>query len=794
MKPRVAFVVQRYGREVNGGAEVHCRQVAEHMQGDWQVEVLTTCARDYVYRFENDYAPGSETIGGVPVRRFALDYWRSEPEVFSGLDEKVLARQASIEDERRWLKEVGPWSSELIAFVGAHRDDYDLFVFFTYLYATTTMVLPLVREKAVLVPTAHDEPPLRARYFDTFFSVPMRLFVNTDVERRLLESRSRVPISEARVVGVGFDEPVAVDVDLQASYGLSDYFLYVGRVQKEKNCEQLFDHYLALPADVRRQYPLVLAGSAAMEIPDDSSIVALGFVDDETKAALMANARALIMPSIYESLSMVVMESWMSGVPVIVNGASEVLKAHVTASDGGLAYTSRREFHDAVAWLIDAGNAERIRAMCENGRRYVEEHYSWDVITASYRGLIDAGRKGSLRPKVAFVVQRCGRDVNGGAEVHCLQAAEHMARHWDVEILTTAAQDYMTWDNHYPPGAERCGDIVIRRFPVETPRDIDTFNRLSDELHAEAAIASLERQEEWMRQQGPWSPALGDYIASHRDDYRLFFFFTWSYATTWFNLPLVSDKAILLPLAHDEWLLKLNMWDRFIDRPVGFIFNTPEERQLLQTRFPNAKLDGPVAGVGIERPDDIDPLRFRAEFGIDDDFILYVGRIDEAKGCDRLFANFLECRARGVGPGKLVLMGKAVMEIPAHPDILPLGFVEERVKWDALAACQCLVMPSPYESLSIVVLEAWSVGKPVLVNGACDVLVGQCRRANGGLWYDNTDEFVAALERLYTSTCADVLGRQGLSYVRQHYAWHNIEGAYLDVAARVAVGATNVIR
>jgi glycosyltransferase involved in cell wall biosynthesis len=120
------------------------------------------------------------------------------------------------------------------------------------------------------------------------------------------------------------------------------------------------------------------------------------------------------------------------------------------------------------------------------------------------------------------------------------------------------------------------------------------------------------------------------------------------------------------------------------------------------------------------------------------------------------------------------------MPIPEHPDILPLGFVDEQTKWNALAACDLLVMPSPYESLSIVLLEAWAVGKPVLVNGKCEVLVGQCRRAQGGLWYINQDEFHVAIEKM-DEQVRKQLGLQGKSFVNTNYVWSKIENDYLEL-------------
>lgn len=389
-------------------------------------------------------------------------------------------------------------------------------------------------------------------------------------------------------------------------------------------------------------------------------------------------------------------------------------------------------------------------------------------------------------PKIAFVVQRCGREVNGGAEALCLIIAQRMAAYWRTEVLTTCALDYVDWANHYPPGEENIDGALVRRFQVAAPRDIEAFNHLSSQLQPCSAAASLEEQEAWMRAQGPWSPELLAYIDANADDYDAFIFFGYLYAQTYFGLPKVATKAILAPLAHDEWTIHLSMWSQVFRLPRAFVFNTMEERDFLHRRFPDVPLDGPVVGVAVDRPADINPQRFRQESGENGGFLLYIGRIDPSKGCDELFDYFIRQRASGQGPGKLVLIGKAVMPIPDHPDIVSLGFVSSQVKWDALAACDALVMPSSYESLSIVLLEAWAVGKPVIVNGRSEVLVGQCRRSNGGVWYENFEEFSLGLARLQEGRIPGVLGRQGWRFVNEHYTWPVIEQAYLDVVSKIS--------
>lgn len=381
--------------------------------------------------------------------------------------------------------------------------------------------------------------------------------------------------------------------------------------------------------------------------------------------------------------------------------------------------------------------------------------------------------------RVAFVVQRCGREVVGGAESHCFQVADRMAKFWRTEVLTTCALDYMEWQNHYAEGPENVGDTVIRRFRVDQPRDVANFNAFSAELAGRQGSVTLAEQERWMRLQGPMSTPLLKYLDSNRDEYDFFIFFGYLYATTYFGLPVVRHKAFLAPLAHDEWPIYFTMWDKLFSLPLGFFFNTTEERTFLVRRFPFLQLSGPVAGIGIDAPSQLEPQKFREKYGLLEPFLLYVGRIDASKGCGALFDAFMRLRGDSQIAYKLVLIGKEVMSVPYHEDIVYLDFVSEEEKWNAMAACGWLLASSPYESLSIVLLETWAAGRPAIVNAASEVLVGHCRRSNGGLWYSSYEEFAAILRNV-NDTMKDSLGQQGRRYVKKNYSWDRTESIYLD--------------
>lgn len=393
------------------------------------------------------------------------------------------------------------------------------------------------------------------------------------------------------------------------------------------------------------------------------------------------------------------------------------------------------------------------------------------------------------RRRIAIVVPYCGSSTYGGAATLALAVAQRLTTSYDVELLTTCATDYETWRNAEPEGHVRIDGVHVRRFPVDHARRRARFERLSRGL-IYTPDPQLELQEQWMEAQGPMSTDLLDYLDTFGTRYAAVVFFSYLYASTYFGLPVVEDRAILAPLAHDEWPLTFPMWDRFFARPASFVFVSEEERTLVQHRFPTLGIDGPIAGIGITPPEDVSAQRFREATGIHEPFLLYLGRIDPAKGCDELVADFAQYRASGDPAAafvRLVLIGERHMDVKAGPEVVVLGPVDEPTKWDALAACDAFVMPSRYESLSIAVLEAWTQGRPVLVSGRSETLVGQCRRAGGGLWYVNADEFVVALGMLDLPT-RTLLGERGRHFVSQQYTWRRVEAVYRGVIDRLAAG------
>jgi glycosyltransferase involved in cell wall biosynthesis len=385
--------------------------------------------------------------------------------------------------------------------------------------------------------------------------------------------------------------------------------------------------------------------------------------------------------------------------------------------------------------------------------------------------------------RVAFVVQRYGNEVNGGAELECRSIAEHVNRHVPVDVLTTCAIDYYKWTNEYAPGISDLNGVRVHRFPVDQLRDFSKFQAITQRVLS--GPTDLITQLEWMRAQGPISSGLLRAIAQARDTYDAFVFFTYLYAPTYYGIQLVPDKALLAPMAHDEPFIYLDIFRAVFHLPRYIVFNTEVEQQMTHRIFDNAYIPSSAVGVGVDMPPDVDADRFRAKYNLSGDFMIYIGRVDQGKNVHELFDYFLAFRAKHDRDLKLVIMGNGALPIPQHPDVVPLGFITGQDKFDGLAAATALVLPSKYESLSIAVLEAWLVNTPVLVNGECEVLKEQCRLSKGGLWYQSREEFVVALsELLDRPDLRRRLAEAGREFAATKYAWERIERCYMDILKR----------
>lgn len=393
--------------------------------------------------------------------------------------------------------------------------------------------------------------------------------------------------------------------------------------------------------------------------------------------------------------------------------------------------------------------------------------------------------------RLLFVVQRYGHDVAGGAERSCRELATGLVgRGHEVEVVTTRARSYVDWADLEPAGTSELDGVVVHRLSVAHPRDPGLFDRLNRRVLDGRLTPSLLRA--WMLAQGPVVDELPAWLAEHGRRFDAVAFVTYLYWTAWAGLPAVPPgvPTVLHPTAHEEPPLYLPLFDAVFARPSGFAFLTEEEQALVERRFLTGDRPSAVVGLGMDLDAAGDPARFRSASGLGDrPYLLYVGRLDPGKGSDELYDGFLAYKRRRPGPLALVMLGEPVKPVPPHPDVVVTGWVDDAAKHDALAGAELLVQPSYYESFSLALTDAWLHRVPALVQGRCDVLAGQVRRAGGGVPYEGYAELEASLDRLLPDAALRRrLGERGRAYVESRYAWPAVLDRYEDLLGRVRSG------
>ncbi len=406
--------------------------------------------------------------------------------------------------------------------------------------------------------------------------------------------------------------------------------------------------------------------------------------------------------------------------------------------------------------------------------------------------------------KLAFIVQRYGTDILGGSEYHCRLIAERLAPRHQVDVLTTCARDYVTWTNEYPEGTDRLRGVTVRRFATARSRDIAEFNKFSDWIFHNSHSRADEL--EWLKQQGPWSPGLINFLERHHANYDALIFFTYLYAPTELGIKVAPAKSLLVPTAHDEPAIRLGIYKDVFSRAAGLVWNTDVERRFVTSTFHLRAVVEDVVGCGVDVPgleEDPDaavppPARdttgmareplaphiegpanaFRRRHRIHGPFALFGGRIDPGKGCEELLEYFQSYLHDG-GDASLFLMGAKLMPLPDDPKVRFAGMLPDEERLHALEAATVVVVPSPFESLSLLALESFAVGTPVLANARADVLVDHCRRSNAGLYYADRWEFVEALKHLIRDEpLRRAMGSNGRRYVHDNYRWSLILSKY----------------
>ncbi|MFP6664176.1 MAG: glycosyltransferase family 4 protein [Deltaproteobacteria bacterium] len=393
--------------------------------------------------------------------------------------------------------------------------------------------------------------------------------------------------------------------------------------------------------------------------------------------------------------------------------------------------------------------------------------------------------------KIAVVQQRYGKDLLGGAETHGALMARLLARHHEVELLTTTAGDYQTWSAAYPADVSSEDGFLLRRFAVDQGR-LDSWHAIRDLLHegfrsedfaslrAEDRAAFLARirgwpdllQEAFIRGQGPVSAGLMHHLGQATADAYLFL--TYLYPTSYDGLLAAPQgRASIVPTLHDEPPAHLPVFGRRLQR-ARLLCSTDTEVELATSLYPETALRAERLGYGIDLPPD--QIRVPDK----DAFLLYAGRVDTHKGLPELLAWYQELRRIEDQPPRLVLVGEVLMDLPHIPGLEARGFVSEEEKLELMRTAAAFVHASPFESLGIVILEALACRTPIIVTSRCEVLQEHCRRSGAGFWVSDGAELAAALRRLATEDTRAAMGALGRAWVEREYSMPSYEARLLQ--------------
>lgn len=375
----------------------------------------------------------------------------------------------------------------------------------------------------------------------------------------------------------------------------------------------------------------------------------------------------------------------------------------------------------------------------------------------------------SVRRKVAFVVQRFGRDVSGGAEAFARMYAKLLSEFYDITILTTTSKT-LDWDNELTINVREDVGYEILRFPPRHTRNLEDFDRASAQ-----AFEGKISYEDWQVHHGPHVPEMSDYLLRYAEDYDLVVNWTYIFATSTYAPKLRGRIPIAnVPFFHDEMWFYMQGCGANALKYDANIYQTQAEKSLAERNINGLSLkQSVVLGAGVEEVVLDNVRKSPTSSSLNDPYIIYVGRVEKAKGILELVEQFRKYKSNSASNLKLVVIGRARdCHIDADDDIVLPGFVSEEEKAAYIKHALCLVNPSHFESFSLVLIEAWSLGRPVMVTGACAATTGQVERSGGGLVYRNYRDFAWGLEVLEKdANLAAHLGSNGSAFYEANYRW-----------------------
>lgn len=400
---KIAIIIQRYGEEVSGGGEFYARALAAHLKKSYEVTVLTTTSLDL--DFKKHYAAGEEVEDGIKIIRFDND----KPRDFARMDnlnnDEILTLNSGSPTRMgvdiQWVNEWGPYCPRLVNYVEESCEEYDAFIIFTYIYFTTVRCLPLVRGKAIFIPTAHDEIWSKLTIFHELFQLPRFFGFLTQEEEKFVRSAFKNEKVSGEIIGCGVDLPAELDnASFRKKYDLwDDYIVYVGRIDVSKGCDELIQFFLKYKKKYGTTLKLVLVGQGEVPCKEHKDIVFTGYLTEQEKFDCISGALAMAAPSKYESLCIAVLEGFSCAIPILANGACKVLESHCQGGKTGLSYHSDLEFVEHLHNMVE--HKEMCRTMGKAAVEYIKANYTWDIAVGKLNQMVDVIERESFRPKAA---------------------------------------------------------------------------------------------------------------------------------------------------------------------------------------------------------------------------------------------------------------------------------------------------------------------------------------------------------------------------------------------------------
>ncbi len=375
--------------------------------------------------------------------------------------------------------------------------------------------------------------------------------------------------------------------------------------------------------------------------------------------------------------------------------------------------------------------------------------------------------------RILCVAPRYGETVLGGAEALVRGFAEtSLALGLETHVVTSCAVDAVTWKNELPAGPCQVNGVRVWRYPLQAVRSAERQRQLHYQLMTNQPL-EIDEQYEWLNC-GPHSPQLYAHIQRYGPRYQAILFAPYVFPLIQYGAAIYPHRSVIWPCLHDEAFARLEPTRLMLNQAWGIIYNSEPERELARRKLGIDHPRSVVAGIGIDdRPGD--GARFRQQHNLPGEFLLYSGRLDDVKNVPLLLDYFAAYKRQRPGDLKLALMGRGSIEIPSHPDVVLLGFKQGQAKLDAYAAATLLCQPSVMESFSIVIMEAWLAGAPVLVHGDCPVTRYHCQQSNGGLYFSNEDEFAGCVDWFLDHPRERAqMGRHGRRYVLENYTWEAV--------------------